>query len=127
MSASSKAFKSNVSLEMRSRRIFEYFLFNAKTEASHIAANGMATRDKYLGWNSFSETNIMPDPMSSAMRTTVPLRKGLKMERRDVGISPIKISRAGLLMVVRKIMVDIRAYMAEKMSNLNKKARNAKI
>ena len=66
------------------------------------------------------------DPKSKPILTTVPLRKGLIIERNDSGVSPIKMFLAGLLMVVRKIMVDTRAYMAEKISNLNKKAKNAK-
>jgi hypothetical protein len=69
----------------------------------------------------------MPDPKSKPTLTTVPLRKGLNTERKDSGISPIKMFLAGLLIVTRKTMVDIRAYIAEKISNLNKKARNARM
>jgi hypothetical protein len=83
--------------------------------------------ERYLGEKSPSEAIIMPDPNNIPIRTTVPLRKGLIIARYSNGNRPIKTALAGLFMVVLKTLVDTLAYMAEKMSNLSRKARNTSI
>ena len=68
---------------------------------------------------------IIPDPTNVPILTTVPRKKGLIKDRYSAGKSPIKTPLAGLLMVFLKILVVNCAYMAEKTSNLNRKARKA--
>ena len=74
-----------------------------------------------------SETMIIPDPSNMPTRTTVPLKNGRMTARYDTGKRPMRMARAGLFMVVLNMLVEILAYMAEKISNRSRKARNASI
>ena len=91
----------------------------------HPPANNSATRERYLGWTNPSESMIKPEPARIPIRTTVPLKNGIIIVRYDEGNRPINTALAGLFMVVLRTVVDIRAYMAEKISNRSKKAMNA--
>ncbi len=112
-------------LEIRSLRMVEYFALRIMGAASHARTKGRATRVRYRGWNRLSEIRIRVEPVNNAILTTVPLKNGRIIFRYDSGNSPMRIPLAGTLMVVRRILVDILAYMAENMSNRNRKAKKA--
>ncbi len=112
-------------LDIRSNKIREYDLFKTNVVAIQPPTKTRAIRERYRGWNIPAKAMIIPDPTKVPTLTTVPRKKGLIRARYSAGKSPIRTPLAGLLMVFLKILVNDCAYMAEKISNLNRKARKA--